>query len=144
MHARLVLADAGERAAERRMDDAPRDAPAEEQDDKRIAIGGLAEEIEVEEAEDRRPSMPCSPSAPPVIERRLVGRFLQHLRDDQRQHQKRQALACAARSRPTTRPTSPAPNAATTRAADRLAPAMRRQEAGDIGAGAEERGMAQA
>ena len=53
VHPRLVLANAGQRLAERRMDDAPRHPPADEQHDKRIHIRGLAQQVEVEAAQDR-------------------------------------------------------------------------------------------
>ena len=48
-----VLADAAQRQAERRIDQPPRDQEHEEQHDQRIGVGGVAVEIEAEDAEDR-------------------------------------------------------------------------------------------
>ena len=53
VHATDILANPGQRATERRMDEAARQPPAHEQHDEAIGIGGAAEQVEAEEAENR-------------------------------------------------------------------------------------------
>ncbi len=82
MHAHLVLADAGQRAAERRMDDRARQAPGEEQHGEAVEIGGAAEHVEAEEAEHRRDLDALQPVGAAGQPAEPVGRLLQHLRGD--------------------------------------------------------------
>ena len=48
VHAQDVLADAGQRAPERRMHEHAREQPGEEQDHEAVAVGGAAEQVEAE------------------------------------------------------------------------------------------------
>ena len=146
MHALDVLADAGQRAAERRMNDAPHCEPTQKQQHgEAIEVGGPAEQVEAEHAE-HRPHLhalqavgaagdrtrPCSPAR------------AEHGGDDQRLHQQRQAASCAARRRRRAKPTSAAARGGGDQAGDRLAPAMGGEDARGIGADAEEGRVAQA
>ena len=86
--------------------------------------------------------MPCSPSSPPVIEEALFAASCNSVATTRVCISSVRPVVRSTTS-PETNPTSAAASAAGKQAADRLAPAVRRENAGGIGAGAEERGMAQ-
>ena len=71
-HARAVFADTAQRQAERRMDQPPRHQENQEQTGERVAVGGVAVEIESNLPNSGQVRMPCSPSEPPVIQFALL------------------------------------------------------------------------
>ena len=91
MHAIGVLADAREGAPEGRIDDVARDEPADEQHRQTIDIGGVAEEIEAEEAEDRIDLHAQQAIGPTGHRAPFVGELLQQRRHHQGLHQQGEA-----------------------------------------------------
>ena len=89
-HAQAVLADAAQRQPERRMNEPPRDQENEEQSGERVAVGGVAVEIEANFAE-QRPGMNALQAVEAAGEPAgAVGGFLQHQADAERDHDQRQ------------------------------------------------------
>ena len=107
-----------------------------------IEIGGLAEQVEAEAAEDRPDLHALQPVVAAGELGRLVGGLVQHRRDDQVSINRVRPVV-RRMTRPDRQPDQRRRRRRGEQPGDRLAPAMRREEPGGIGAGAEERGMAQ-
>ena len=60
-----------------------------EQHRQRIAVGGIAEEIELESAEQRPHAMPCNPSSPPVSQLALLAASSSQQAQPERDHDQR-------------------------------------------------------
>ena len=90
-HATRVLANAVERAAERRMNDPPRDQEPDEQHHRGIDVSGFTKDIELEHAEDRIDLDALQPVIAAGKAACLIGVLEQNRHDRQRQHQKRHA-----------------------------------------------------
>ncbi len=90
MHARRVLAQAGEHRAERRVDHAPHDQPADEERRQAIEERRLAEQIELEQAEDRRHRHAGKPVVAAGEPARPVRDLVEDRGDGERQHEERQ------------------------------------------------------
>ena len=90
MHARRVLADAGEHRAVRRIDQPPHQQPAEEERDQAIDESRLAEDVELEEPEDRIGLHAGEAVGAAGEPGRLVRDFEQDRGDGKREHQQRQ------------------------------------------------------
>ncbi len=141
-HAHGIFADAAQRQAEARMDQPPRAQEHHEQHGERIAVGGVAVEVEIETAEQRPDVHALQPVAAAGQPARAVGRLLQQQAEAERDHDQRQmpkardheARGVAEQS---------GGGGADDEPGQRLAPDEFREQAGGIGGGAEKGGVAE-
>ena len=125
------------------MDDRPRRQPAQEEHGQAIDVGGAAEQVEAKRAEDRPHLHALQPVGAAGDDESPCWRASASMAATTR--------VCISRVRPVVRrmmsagqePDQAAATAAGEQAGDRLAPAIGGEDAGGIGAGAEERGVAQ-
>ena len=87
VHAPDILADAGQRAPERRMDDLPRHQPTQEEHGQAIGVTRVTKQIEAKPAEYRPDLHALQPIVAAGDKRGLVDRFGYQLRYDQGLHQ---------------------------------------------------------
>ena len=142
MHAHHVLANPGQRAPERRMHQHAHEQPAQEQDRQAVPVGGAAEHVEAEGAEDRLDAHALQAVGAAGQPARLVGQLLQHEDDGKREHQQGQAVR-AQDDHAGDQPDDARDDAGDRQCAEWLVPAVHGQDAGGVGADAEERGMAE-
>ena len=142
-HAHRVLADAAQRQAERRIDQPPRHQEEHEQHDQRVPVGGVAVEIEPEQAEQRPHPHALQAVGAAGEPARAVGGLEQQEPEAERDHDQRQMAEARddeahqhSRAGPRQCPRSSKPG-------ERLAPAALGDEARGVGAEAEERGVAE-
>ena len=143
MHAPFVLPDAAQRLAEGRVHDGAGGDEHHEQHRQRVQVCGLAVEVELEKAQHRlhHHALQAVVAAGPVI--LLVGEFLQQDGDRQRQHQQGES-AGVKDDRAAHEAYDAGHQARDEQPAQGFAPAqMRRQDAGGVCPGAEQRRMAE-
>src|SRR6266567_1684642 len=92
VHAQAVLADPGERGPEGRVDHLPHEPPTDQQYDQAVEIRRLAENVEPEQAEDRRDDDAGKPVGAAGEVGRLVGDLETHRSDRKGEHEQRERL----------------------------------------------------
>ena len=144
MHAQHVLADAGEALPERRIDQRAHEQEADEQHAEHVEIlHARIERIEFEQAEQRRNRQVRQPVEAAGVFLAHVGGFFEQRHGAEREHQQRQAGG-AQQDQAGREPDQRGDTGADSKAANRLVPdPVMRQHSDRVGAGAEERGMAE-
>ena len=142
--AQRIVADRLQRQAERRMDDAPRQQEQHEQRRR----GCRHRRCGRTRSKSNRPSSgptttPCRPSAPPVSRGQPLASLEQDQRDAERHHQPRQVGAAQHQQAGERSPAAPQPATATREAEQRIGVDVLGEQAGGIGAEAEERRVAE-
>src|SRR5246127_5748469 len=132
-----------QRQAERGIDDAPRQQKKNEQHDQAVGVGHVAEDIEVEHAENGRHDDALQPIGAAGDARNLVGDLTHDERDAERHHQPRE-VGAAQNEEARCKSEDGGANARHDEREHRLVDnAVLGQQRGDIGAQTEEGGMAE-